>query len=264
MKILVCFKVIHDLEQITPAELIALRDGSLNISVYQQIFGSYDEGALETALYFADMGRSMGKEIQVHAITVGSCESRFVKNLYALGFDEVFCLEANQDNTWNPEYTAGYIAAFAKSGRVYDLILTGKQTGPGESARIPRLIARKLNLPCLSEVIELSPCDKGISALCKTDRGRCSLTLIHPAVCAIGEAAHSYLRVATLLEKLATASKELRSFRTENISLRSEIPQFQHYIFESKEKQCRMIDGADLDRSIHILWTEYLQKLVHL
>jgi electron transfer flavoprotein beta subunit len=258
MRILVCFKVIRELEYITAGELSALRDGCLDMSVFQQIIGSYDESALETALRLADDLREQKNSVIVHALTVGNCEDRFAKNLYALGFDEVICLAAEQDMTWRPECTAACIAAFVKANGTYDLILTGKQASPGESAQVPRLLAQELGMPCLPEVIELIPHKKGLAAVCKTDRGRCSLTLIRPAVCAIGEAVHPYLRVATLREKLAAASKKMQILAAAEIPPLMGTARRLHYIYETSEKQCRIIEGANLEQKVQILWAEYL------
>ena len=261
MRILICFKVIRDLEYITPGELLALAGGRLDMSVFQQVIGSYDEAALETALRLADDLREQKDDVILHALTVGSCESRFAKNLYALGFDEVFCLATEQDISWKPEFTAGCIAAFVRGGGGYDLILTGKQAGPGENAMTPRLLAHELDLPCLPEVIEMIPHKKGIAVKCKTDTGSCSLILISPVVCAVGEAAHLYLRVATLREKLATASKELRVLPAA-VFPPERAAEFLCYIYEEQEKQCRFIEGADLKQKVHTLWTEYLGQWV--
>jgi electron transfer flavoprotein alpha/beta subunit len=262
MRILVCFKVVRDVEYITPRELSALRDGRLELSVFQQVIGSYDEAALETALRLADGFKELGNEIAIHALTVGTCESRFAKNLYVLGFDEVICLATEQDITWRPEFTAGCIASFVKADGGFDLILAGKQAGPGENALLPRLLAGELGLPCLPEIIALSPGEKGIAAVAKTDRGRCSLTLIRPAVCAIGEAAHPYLRVATLKEKLNAASKKMRFLTAAEAPQIMGAARFLHYNYEVREKQCRFIKGANLEQKIDILWAEHLQQWV--
>jgi electron transfer flavoprotein beta subunit len=260
MRILVCFKVVRDVEHITPGELSALRDGCLELSVFQQIIGSYDEAALETALRLADGMREGGQDITLHALTAGKCESRFAKNLYAIGFDEVICLDPERDSTWEPEFTAGCVASFVKAGAGYDLILTGKQAGPGESALLPAFLAGELGLPCLPEVIALRPGKRGIAATAKTDRGRCSLTLIRPAVCAVGEAAHPYLRVAVLREKLAAAAKETRFCAVDGIPQAMGPARFLHYMYEVREKQCRFIEGANLEQKVDVLWSEYLQK----
>ena len=259
---LVCFKVVRDLEYITPAELSALRDGRLNMSVFRQVIGAYDEAALETALCLADALHNEKTGVSLHALTVGDCESRFVKDLYSLGFEEVVCLATQQDITWRPEFTAANIAAFIRAGNSYDLILAGKQASPGENALMPKLLARELNLPCLPEVLELNPGAKGIEAVCKTDRGKCFLTLIRPAVCVIGEAVHPYLRAATLREKLAAASKELRVLQAADVLSSMGTGRHLHYIYETPEKHCHFIEGAGLKQKIHILWTQYLRQWV--
>jgi electron transfer flavoprotein beta subunit len=258
VRILVCFKITFDLEYITPGELLALKEGRLDLSVFQRIIGGYDEAALENALRLAEAARARGEAVLTHGLTLDSGVHQAAKNLYALGFDELVCLSREEDLDWSPDETAACLGRFISERPPYDLILMGKQAGPGESAQVPRILAFRLGLPCLGEVSTLEWCEKGIRIVAKTDRGKRSCTVTRPAVYALGEADHPYLRVATLREKIAAASKEVQIRDPGKPSGSRDAPRHLGYIYEIQEKQCRFIAGKNTEEKTGILWREYL------
>jgi electron transfer flavoprotein alpha/beta subunit len=264
VRLLTCFKVTYDIEYITPEELLALHNGVLDLSVFQKVIGNYDEAALETTLRLKDAYRDKSIHVEIHALTLGQCEGRFAKNLYALGFDQIICLTAEKDCVWQPEYTARCIENFITQKGPYDAVLTGKQTGPGESSQIPRLLASLLGWPCIPEVLELSPCAKGLNIVSKTDRGKSRYRVIKPAVYAIGEAQHPYLRVATLREKLAMKSKEMVSLASVSATLPQSMGNAEHlhYLYEIRKKKCLMLEGNTINDKLTILWERYLENQI--
>jgi len=259
MRILVCFKIIYDLEHITPEELLLLQNGTLDLSVFKKIFGSYDEAALETALRLAEDVRQQGQAVTIHGLTVGECENRFLGNLFPLGFDDLIRIPPDADITWHPEAVAGSIAAFVKERGGYDAIITGKQTAAGESGLVPRMIACGLGLPCVPEVFSLKYRGGGIRVCSKTDTGQMAMTVTKPAVYAVGEALYSYLRIPTLREKIAAGSKEPSTWTPAGTGPVSASVQFLQYVYTMPQRQCRMIQGNEPEEKMETLWA-YLQK----
>ena len=259
MKILVCFKIVHDLEYITPQELLSLADGSLDLSVFKKIIGSYDEAALETALRLAENARQQDEATTIHGLTVGECEKRFFENLFPLGFDELIRIPKDQDCFWRPELIADSIAAFVKDRGGYDVVITGKQTGPGESGLVPRMLAYRLGLPCIPEVFSLERCSRGIRVTAKTDAGRMAMTVVKPAVYAVGETIHPWLRVPTLREKIAAGSREPYIWSPAGNDPVYGAAHFLKYIYNMPQRQCRMIQGKIPEEKMEALWA-HLQK----
>lgn len=252
MKILACFKIVCDFERITPAELTALQEGSLNLSVFKRIFGSYDEAALENARRLAEEIRKT-EDCKLDAVTVGDCEPRFLKNLYALGFDEVFKVRGEKD-------AAANICRLAEDVGGYDMIFTGRQAWPNERGLTPYLIAKKLSLPCISNVIDLTRTLSGVRVVSKTDYGAFTRTVTSPAVYSMGEAAHPYLHIATLREKLAAESKSVSEIDIAAADMQVHTGEFLRFVYEHTEKQCRFIEGETDAQKAHALWQEVFTK----
>lgn len=240
IKILVCFKIIRDFEGITPSELCSLRDGALNVSFFKKIIGSYDEAALESARRLA---QSIPPEetCVLHAVTVGPCEARFAKDLYAIGFDEVLNIQPS-GGAYNPEDTAACICDFVQCPGGYNAILTGQQTWPNESGLVPYILAKRLGMPCISQVIELL-WENGIHMKAKTDRGGISCTVHTPAVYIVGDAVHPYLKIATLQEKLRANNHSLRTIEPSPVFPQMDLGRTKRLLYEKQERRCRFVEG---------------------
>ena len=263
MRILVCFKIVYDLEDVTPEELVSLQEGSLDISVFKKIIGSYDEAALETALRLAEDARQHGAEVVLHGLTIGDCEQRFFGNLFPLGFDDLIGIPLHDDYSWQPELTARTIAAFVHDQGGYDVIITGKQASPGENGLIPFQLASSLGRACVSEVFSLEWHDRGIRVTTKTDTGRAAMTVTRPAVYAVGEAQYSYLRVPTLREKLNAGARKPRTWSPAECTSSPNAIHFLHYVYTMKKRQCRMLEGLNQEEKLDNLWNSYLEKRAH-
>ena len=259
MRILVCFKTVYDLEYITPQELVSLQDGSLDLSVFKKKIGSYDEAALETALRLAEHMRRQAGTVNIHGLTAGECEKRIFGNLFPLGFDDLIHIPLDTNFPWSPELVAAGIAAFVKDQGGYDVIITGKQTGPGETGLIPYMLASRLGYPCVSEVFSLERCGRGVKVTSKTDTGQKTMTVTKPAVYAVGEAMHPYLRVATLREKIAAGSMEARTWSVAGAGPVPGSARFLQYEYTMPQRQYRIIEGKNLGEKMETLWA-YLQK----
>lgn len=256
IKILACFKIARDFEGITPSELCSLRDGTLNISLFKKIIGCYDEAALESARRLA---RSVPPEEHfiLHAVTAGPCETRFAKDLYAIGFDEVFQIQPPGE-ICSPQETAAYIYNFIQHMGGYNTVLTGQQTWPGESGLFPYILAKRLGLPCISQVMELI-WKNGVHITAKTDRGGYSCTVKAPAVYIVGDAVHPYLKIATLQEKLRANNRSLHTIDPSFVLPQMDTGKMIRLLYEKQERCCRFIEGDNAQEKAKNLWKEVMQ-----
>lgn len=257
IKILVCFKIVRDFEGITSSELCALRDGTLNISLFKKIINTYDEAALETARRLKEYILS-AQPCELHAVTVGVCEPRFVKELYAIGFDEIMNILPSKQEC-NSEDVASFLYNLLQSRGGYSAILTGKQAWPGENGLMPYILANRLSIPCFPEITQLH-WKNGIRMTMKTDSGELTCTAKTPAVYIIGDAVHPYLKIATLREKLDTKHLTLSTIESSLFPPRLDLGQLTKLLYEKQERQCRFVEGENLHDKVKILLKEVLSQ----
>ena len=253
MKILVCFKIIHDFEGITPSELCELCKGTLNLDFFKKKIGSYDEAALET-------GRRLSCSIGTHrpcrlyAVTVGSYSQHFARELYSVGFDHVVQIKYS-DTSPSPEETASCLYDFVLENGPFQAVLTGTQAWPQDSGLTPYLLAKKMGVPVFSQVTGLD-WEEGIRVQAKTDRGTMSCTVCSPAIYTIGDAKHPYLKIATLREKLQAGNRALRIEEPKKHPPSSLLGQTAKLLYEKQERRCHLIEGSTSEEKARNLWKE--------
>ncbi len=209
-RILICFKVVHDLDTVMEEDWRSAADGEVDVSYTRKQLGCYDEAALENGLRLADQMRLSGRDVEVTALTIGQeAQDEIFKNLYAVKCDRVVFWKCEKDLRFHPEGTARRIASFVKAEGGFDLILMGQQASVGDSGRVPWAAAEYLGLPAVSQVRELCLRDGAVLAVSEAEGWERSFLCGGAAVCALGNAKYPYLRVATLREKLVSGKKQV-------------------------------------------------------
>jgi electron transfer flavoprotein alpha/beta subunit len=208
MKLLVCFKVTRDLDTVIDKDWLEAKDSSFNIDYTKRIINCYDESALETALFLADDAKQMNiAPVETVALTIsGDPIAGILKNLYAVKFDRVVHIQCDRDLRFSPKAVAHTIAAFVEKEGPFDAILTGYQTSIGGNAQTAFLLAEMLHLPSVSKVYDLELSSDGFLAVQLLNAGKRRLEVTAPAIFAFENAKHTYLRTATLREKLAAGA----------------------------------------------------------
>lgn len=205
MRVLVCFKVVPDLDQIPPGRWEI--DSALRVETgfVKTMLNPYDESALEMALRLAEGAPC---PVKLTALTVGGREvESYLKTLYALKFDRAVRLESDADLRFSPEGVAAAICAFVRHNP-QDLIIMGRQSGVGDNAATPLIAAEMLGWPCISQVTEIKLHGEGWLEVGSTvDDGFLRQAARLPLVAAVGNAPHAYLRVPTLKDRLACRDK---------------------------------------------------------
>ncbi len=258
-RILACFKVTDDFDSLMPAEWENLGTGAPDTSYVKRLLGCFDEAALENALLFGDALRALGEEVELTALTLDPGYSdHIVKNLPAIGFARVVCLESGADLRFAPEETARLLSEFIKENGPYDAVFAGQQAPPYNSGLVPYFLAARLGLHCLANVRVLAPEGGGVTVLQEADGGgtlrrRAELPLLF----VVGNAERSYLRVPTLREKLAT-----KGFAPERRAAEAGAPALAPCALEreSVERSCEMIEGGTAEEQARALYDAYLKE----
>jgi len=261
IKILVCFKITHEVEHLAPKELKAICEGTEDLEYIPKIIGSFDEAALEAALRLRDMAIEQGVEINLTALTIGKYESRFLIDIYSIKYDKVVHLPYNDDVSFCPERVAGAIYDYVSATGSFDIIITGQQASVGENAQTPYIVAERLGLPCISNVSAIELSGEKIKVTFKTNNGYGTALIKAPAIYAMGNAVHPYLRVSTLRDKRTSASKKITQFCASDFSPRMGEAKLLKLFFQEVEKKCTFIQGNTTQEKIRILWEQYIKEV---
>ena len=241
MKICVCFKIVPDLDQVLSADWENVTNG-LDISYVKKIYNCFDEGALEMALSLKD---AFGEAaVSCTAVTVGEGLATLMKGLYAVGFDRVVRLEA-EDREFCPEQIAAVLKNFIKS-EGFDLVFTGMQAGMADSGMVPPMLSELLGWPVISDAVNLTV-DEGALTVNTLSHDRAeTIKFTGPAVIMVGDAERPYLRIPNLREKMAASKCEIESV-TPILAPMAEPLTFYRDI---TEKNCHWIAGEqDADKA---------------
>lgn len=252
VKILVCFKVVRDLEQVIEEDWNVEKGASLHIDYTKKIWNCFDEAALETALRIKE---SLGGECQCSAVTAadGSMEiGGFVRGLYGVGYDNVAVISGGGD-------PAESIAQYAGQ-KGFDAILTGMQASPCDSGKTGAMLAEYLTLPFINRVYHLEPGEKGLIAETPIEGGMRRMEILSPAVYAFGNAKYSYLRSATLREKMKASAKTPELIQEDGTKGQA----FPLLAYEQarEKRQADMIGESDPEAAARVLYYQYLKEVL--
>jgi len=238
LRIVVGFKVTPDYEALRPADWARAADdapaaeraaaddapagseappvarpGGPETRYVRRILGVFDEAALELALRLRDARTDRSLDTSLAAFSVAGREADpFLKTLQALGYERAARVEAGAALDFAPAATAALVAAGAlRLGG--DVLLLGSRGDPGGTGLVPFLVAEALGRPCLTQVTEIEPADRGCLRVTFTaDAGPVRATIGTPCVLAVGNALVSMLRVPTLKDRLATRDVPVVAF----------------------------------------------------
>lgn len=261
MKILVCFKVVPDLDNLTNDEWIGISK-TQDLSYVKNILSCYDEAALETALSLGDDAKKLGKSLELTALTIASPDARvnnFIKNLYALNFDKVVKIICEQDLSFSSENVAELIYDYARKQGEFDAILMGRQANVGDQGVAPGYVAELLGIPLIPYTLNLELISQGISSQSMSDYVMRHHLINTPAVYALDNSTRAYLRIATLKEKMASRKKETIGINQSATGF-PKVP-FNVYS-EKKERECLFITGESAKEKAEKLYNLYLKDVI--
>jgi electron transfer flavoprotein alpha/beta subunit len=209
MDLLVCCKIIPDLDLLSDQDWVVPDRGRIDATFVRTMVNPYDESALELALRLAD-GAEGRDPARLSALTIGSRQADpALKTLLALRFDRVVRMEPGADPGFCPEAVADLIAGYVRS-RPQDALLMGQQSGEGDHGKTPFLVAERLGWPCVTEVtcVEAAPRHR-LRITSRVDRGILTQTLRPPCVLCVGNVPGSALRVPTLKARMVHGQRPI-------------------------------------------------------
>ena len=210
MRILVCFKIVRDLENVIDSDWDSERDPAFRIDYTRKILNDADQGVLEAALLISD--REPGTEIT--AVTVSDDDGgSFFTGLFASGIEKGVRIAPEEDLTLRPMATAALLAQYAAVAGPYDLILFGAQAPPGDSRQVPYAAAEMLQLPVIDRVRELRSAEGKITAVRETESSVEEYELSGSSAIILENPVHSYLRIPTLRERMKASGRKAELIR---------------------------------------------------
>ncbi len=204
MNILICFKAVPDLEMITVGDWVVNKNLQIDVSFVKLTLNCFDESALEIALRLSDSSASLNVPLTLDALTIdGPAATSILKYLNALRFNRVVRIDNHEDTRFSPKIIASILTQYILKYAPQDILLMGRQSGIGENAKTPLLVAEMLGWPCITQVISVEPADKNhLTVTCQVDDGRLQQRIQTPCVLSVGDAPSTYLRVPTLKDRM--------------------------------------------------------------
>lgn len=235
MNICVCFKITADLDQVLAKDW-AKGQWNQPFAYAGQTVNTFDEAALELGLQLKEQG---GDDARAIAITLGTARDAQLKNLYAVGYDEVIQIPA-AEREFSQLSVAKALAGVLQETRA-DIILTGNQAGMADSATVPLLMGEILDIPCFTDVITVHSDDDKLTVKWETEDQEIISSLKPPVVLSVGNAEKPYLRLATLKAKMA--AKKLTVSTGDEFTAENGKPP-ERCAYELQARACKMIDVA--------------------
>lgn len=249
MNILCCFKLVNDLDLVMEKDWLSASTAAVDLSYVKKIINCYDEAGLETALRIKDVAEKQGEKVFITAITFGEGNyETFFKNLFAVGIDRIIQVNETSFPPFAPNKTASIICEAVKRCE-YDAVITGMQSADGSNGLTPYLLAKKLEIPCISNVTELQYTSGALRASSDTGHGLRRATVSACALFAIGNSVNPYLRMATLKRKLAVSQMTAEIFELADIS--ESIGKYARLCDLSREKNerhCVFVQGESCEK----------------
>ena len=210
MEIAVCFKITSDYDELTSSEWEQFNNmDSPDISYIRRILGCFDEAALENALLLKNQLKAEGTDAHISGYTLNPGYSdHILKTLPPIGIDDVFVIQAKGCFDFAPDETAHILSDAIKTQCIPDILITGSQAPPGNSGIVPAFIANELGLPVYDQFVSLSYSQTKFHISIETPLGIDEYIPELPFLCTAGNTEKSFLRVATLREKLKYSSWE--------------------------------------------------------
>ncbi|WP_461207463.1 electron transfer flavoprotein subunit beta/FixA family protein [Clostridium sp. DL1XJH146] len=271
MDILVCFKVVPDLDMLSQSDWIVSSHCEVDTSFVKPMFNLYDEAALELVLKLRD--KVQDEKLNTTAFTIGNSNvDRFLKNLYSLKYDEAVRVDLKEDIRFNSSFVAKMIAKYIDSKRDIEdnnrVIVLGNQSGVGDNGKTPFILAEILGIPCISGVTAISPAEEEncLTVTSSTDDSEIIQVVSTPVILSVGNVQNAYIRVPTLKDKMAAKKKEIKIIDLANLGIdkvkeeeENDIELVELY-YDKEERICEIIEGENLKEKAKKLYEKHLKE----
>jgi len=267
MRVLVCFKVVPDLEMLSEEDWVSGPELRVDVSFVRNILNCFDESALEMALKLSDYSKAINMPIKLTALTIGDKKSDiYLKTLNALRFDKTVRIESNEDISFLPEVTAAVISQYIEDINNQDIVILGRQSSVADNAKTPLLVAEMLGWPCITQVIKIEP-DKedSLKVTNMVEGGVLTQIIKTPCVLSVGNAPNSYMRVPTLKDKIKYGNTPIDIINIQDFKVQELLDRYCDDCrliglekIDTRRKGI-IIDGATPAEKARILYNSYLK-----
>jgi electron transfer flavoprotein alpha/beta subunit len=259
MNLLVCCKIVPDLDRLSLGDWVIQGQGQIDTDYVRNMINPFDESALEMALRLSD-----GPGLT--ALTIGGrMADPFLKTLLALRFERAVRIETPADRRFCPDWIAALIAAFvARSPQ--DVLILGRQSGEGDNAKTPLLVAELLKRPCITEVLRIEAAAEYLRVTSQVDAGLLVQVVRPPLVLSVGNAAGTALRVPTLKQRMLSGKQRIEVIDADSFGLEAvRASAGQDYVLDgmtlvSHRRAGRIVAGADARATARTLYAECLKQ----
>ncbi len=253
------------LEMMGENDWVTTLDNKVDTDFVNRSINSYDESALEMGLRIKDK-----TETDLRALTIGDNNS-FIKNLYALKYNEVVRINSDIDLRFYSEIVASVIFSYIyKKGTNQDVIILGQQSGVGDNSKTPLLLSELLNIPCITEVMEIDLGKEEGTLVVKSlgDNGILTQLVKTPCVIAVGNTQNCFLRVPTLADKMKYKKNKILEYSIEDFSLEDIIEETKNnYCINNLKKYDNtrnptIIEGEDMHKKVKKVFKNGLKGML--
>lgn len=265
MNILVCFTVIPELEMLVDEDWVVDQNLQIDVGFLKQSLNCFDESALEIALKFSDAARKLHVPLSIGALTIAGPEATLIlKTLMALKFDSVVRIENQEDIRFNSMAIASILSQYVFKQIPQDVLLMGRQSGIGENAKTPLLVAEMLGWPCITQVTGIEPLDKShLTLTCQVDDGQLQQTIQTPCVLSVGNAPNSYLRIPTLSDKMQFGKRPVEVLSSKDFEPLDEDTEIVFLEVINHARAGILIEGATPEEKAGKMYRSYLKERLH-
>jgi electron transfer flavoprotein alpha/beta subunit len=262
MNILVCFTVIPELEMMLGEDWFVDENLQIDVGFLKHSLNCYDESALEIALKFSDAARKRHVSPNLTALTIAGPEANpILKTLNALRFNRVVRINNHEDIRFNSMAIASMLRQYVSNRMPQDVLLMGWQSGVGENAKTPLLVAEMLGWPCITQVTEIEPVDSHhLVVTCQVDGGQLQQTIQIPCVLSIGNAPNSYMRIPTLKDRMQFGRRTAEVLDANDFEPFDEGIELVSLDVINRQRSAILIEGATPEEKAGKLYKSFLAK----
>ena len=243
MNILVCLKIVDDLDGVLEEDWQNASTSSLNFNYTKKMIDFYDEAALELALRLKDSSQEVDNDCRVDVVTIDSADRNlFFRSLFAVGVDNISQIIPEEELGFSPYKIATLISAFAKHD--YDVLLFGIQNSLYNDCQTYYAVAHSLSIDCLTNITNLEILNNSLKVYFDEDNYSVEGYVSPPIVIAVGNTQHPYLRMATLGEKLKASKKSANYYQASEFlsTFDNRLPKDYQLLSVDREKHIRNCD----------------------
>lgn len=212
MKIAVCMKRVPD----TATKIRVSADNqSIDSADVQYVISPYDEFAIEEAILIKDkVGDS---QVTVYCFGPEAAQQN-VRQALAMGADEGVII-ASDEGELDPYLAAKNLAKAIQDRGGADLVLFGRASVDGQSSQVGPMVARLLEMPCLTEVVSVETDGTNLKIEREIEGGREQAEAALPAALTCQKGLNEP-RYASLKGIMAAKKKPIETVAADNVETR--------------------------------------------